>query len=208
MDIHVLHYNVQPISWFVDETGCVWWPAKGICDVLSLENVSVVMTRLDEDERAKFNLGLSEDMWCVNEFGLYNVILGSRKPEARAFKRWVTHEVLPEIRRTGAYTTKLPPKALPVREHAEVSSHLLAVWRVLREGTEPLTNREIAQQAGVAVRTARAHTQYLLQLGLLDLYETFPRHLYQLAARAEKRQHGYYQRLEQLSHIVAARQAF
>ena len=79
---------------------------------------------------------------------------------------------------------------------------------MLRGADEPLTNREIAIQANVALRTARAHTRYLLDLGLLDLFETFPRHLYQLADQAAKRHAAYYQRLETLSRLIAARSTF
>lgn len=83
--------------------------------------------------------------------------------------------------------------------------HLLSVWRTLRDTEEPLSNHEMAQRAGVAQRTARAHTKYLLEIGLLDLYETFPRRFYVVAARAEKRQQGYWQRLEQIDAIMTAR---
>lgn len=88
-----------------------WFVAADVCRALDHSNVTVALDRLDEDERAKFNLGqVSEhgvyqrrETNIVNEFGLYSLILGSRKPEARAFKRWITHEVLPSIRRTGGY---------------------------------------------------------------------------------------------------------
>lgn len=61
------------------------------------------MKRLDDDERSRFNLGRQGETNIVNEAGLYALVLGSRKPEAHEFKRWVTHEVLPQIRRTGGY---------------------------------------------------------------------------------------------------------
>lgn len=62
------------------------------------------MQRLDEDEKSKFNLGLSGgDTNCVNEYGLYSLVLASRKPEAKKFKRWITHEVIPSIRKHGGY---------------------------------------------------------------------------------------------------------
>lgn len=86
-----------------DET---WWVLKDICDVLGLSNPTIVATRLDVDEVAKFDLGgLSGESNIINESGLYNVILRSDKPEAKKFKRWVTHEVLPAIRKHGAYVT-------------------------------------------------------------------------------------------------------
>lgn len=83
----------------------VWFVASDICEALELTNPSMVVGRLEDDERAKFNLGRQGETNCVNEFGLYNLILASRKAEARTFKRWVTHEVLPSIRKHGAYIT-------------------------------------------------------------------------------------------------------
>jgi len=83
-----------------------WWVAKDICEVLELSNPTMAIERLDFDEVTKFNLGgLSGESNIVNEPGLYSLILGSRKPEAKAFKRWITHEVIPTIRRHGAYMT-------------------------------------------------------------------------------------------------------
>lgn len=81
-----------------------WFVAKDVCEALELD-VSQVR-RLDDDEkglRSIQTLGGFQEMVTINEPGLYSLILGSRKPEARAFKRWVTHEILPAIRRTGAY---------------------------------------------------------------------------------------------------------
>lgn len=82
----------------------VWFVAADVCRALEHSNVTMALERLDDDEKAKFNLGLSGGYTnVVNEPGLYTLILGSRKPEARAFKRWITHEVLPAIRTTGGY---------------------------------------------------------------------------------------------------------
>lgn len=66
----------------------LWFVAADVCRALEHSNVSVALDRVDEDEKAKFNLGLpGGDTWCVNEPGLYSLVLGSRKPEAKAFKR-------------------------------------------------------------------------------------------------------------------------
>lgn len=83
--------------------GIVWWVLRDVCDALNLTNPSVVAERLDDDERAKFDLGRQGETNIVNESGLYNVILRSDKPEAKTFKRWVTSEVLPSIRKNGVY---------------------------------------------------------------------------------------------------------
>ena len=83
-----------------------YFVAKDICDILELTNPTMAMSRLDEDERTKLNLGRQGEANCVNEYGLYSLILASRKPEAREFKRWITHEVIPSIRKHGAYMTE------------------------------------------------------------------------------------------------------
>lgn len=80
-----------------------WFVAKDVCDILEISNPSDALKRLDDDERSRFNLGRQGETNIVNEAGLYVLVLGSRKPEAHEFKRWVTHEVLPQIRRTGGY---------------------------------------------------------------------------------------------------------
>ncbi|WP_320043203.1 BRO family protein [uncultured Desulfobacter sp.] len=89
-----------------DEAGDPWWVAKDVCDVLTLNDVSRAVERLEDDEkliRVLLVSGQKRETWTVNEPGLYTLIIRSNKPEAKAFKRWVTHEVLPSIRKTGSY---------------------------------------------------------------------------------------------------------
>ena len=84
------------------------WVLKDVCEALGLSDTNKVAERLDGDEltRIKFvSGGQTREMYAVSESGLYNVILRSDKPDAKRFKRWVTHEVLPSIRRHGAYLT-------------------------------------------------------------------------------------------------------
>ena len=83
-----------------------WFVAKDVCDALGLTNSRKAVARLDDDERGVTSSdtpGGEQRVQTVNEAGLYTLVLSSRKPEAHAFKRWVTHEVLPAIRRTGGY---------------------------------------------------------------------------------------------------------
>lgn len=90
-----------------------WFVAVDVCRALELSNVTRAIERLDEDEKMTLTSseghsgqrGGAQSMNIVNEPGLYTLVLGSRKPEAKAFKRWITHEVLPSIRKTGAYST-------------------------------------------------------------------------------------------------------
>ncbi len=79
--------------------------AADVCKALGLTNPTMSMQQLEEDERAKLNLGRQGKTNVVNEYGLYNLVLASRKPEAKAFKRWITHEVIPAIRKHGGYLT-------------------------------------------------------------------------------------------------------
>ena len=102
--LQTFKYNEQEIR-TVEKNGDVWWVLKDVCDTLGLSNPTMIASRLDEDERAKFDLGRQGETNIINESGLYNVILRSDKPEAKKFKHWVTHEVLPSIRKHGAYMT-------------------------------------------------------------------------------------------------------
>lgn len=92
----------------IQKAGQPWWVLKDVCEVLEIGNSRDVTARLDEDEKGVGNidtLGGRQNVTVISESGLYNVILLSRKPEARQFKRWVTHEVLPQIRQHGVYLT-------------------------------------------------------------------------------------------------------
>lgn len=105
-----------------------WFIVKDVCDILGIKNVADAMKRLDEDEKLRLNLSYEEkhrlnlgfrgkSPWGVNEPGLYTLIACSRKKEAILFRRWVTHEVLPSIRKTGRYidTGKKFDKFCPIK---------------------------------------------------------------------------------------------
>ena len=80
-----------------------WFVASDICRALDIQNVTQAVQKLDDDERSMFNIGRQGNANCVNEYGLYSLVLASRKPEAKKFKRWITHEVIPSIRKHGGY---------------------------------------------------------------------------------------------------------
>src|SRR5690606_15010770 len=85
-----------------------WFVAKDVAGILGFEHTPTMTRTLDEDEKGVHiihTLGGEQQMTIINEPGLYSVILKSRKPEAKQFKRWVTHEVIPSIRKHGAYMT-------------------------------------------------------------------------------------------------------
>ena len=85
--------------------GNPWFVAKDLCDVLEIQNVSQAVSSLDEDERSMYCIGRQGELYIVSESGLYAMVFKSRKPEARAFRKWVTAEVLPALRRTGRFET-------------------------------------------------------------------------------------------------------
>ena len=89
------------------QNGEPWFVAADVCKALDIENNRKATNRLDDDEKNTVTLSDGNrgnpNTTIVNEAGLYSLVLGSRKPEAKAFKRWITHEVLPTIRRTGGY---------------------------------------------------------------------------------------------------------
>jgi len=86
-----------------------WFVAADVCRALEIGNPSMTVERLDDDEKGISTidtLGGKQRMTIINEPGLYSLVLSSRKPEAKAFKRWITHEVIPAIRKYGGYMTK------------------------------------------------------------------------------------------------------
>ena len=108
-----------------DEGGEPWFVAKDVCDALGLGRQQDSTRYLDDDEKGECLVNTpsgEQRMVTVSEAGLYSLILRSRKPEAHAFKRWVTHDVLPSIRRNGGYMV-----ARPDESDAEVLSRALLI---------------------------------------------------------------------------------
>lgn len=107
-ELQIFNYNNNEIRTVEKEDG-LWWVLADVCKVLDLSSPHKVADRLDKDERNQIpvtdSIGRQQDTTIINESGLYNVILRSDKPEAIPFRRWVTHEVLPSIRKHGAYMT-------------------------------------------------------------------------------------------------------
>jgi len=90
----------------------IWFVAKDVAEILDYSYTSTATRRLDEDEKGVQQLqtpGGWQEMTIVNEYGLYNLVLGSEKEEAKQFKRWITHEVVPSIRKTGNYSVEETP---------------------------------------------------------------------------------------------------
>lgn len=107
-----------------------WFVAADVCRALDIGNSRQAVTRLDDDEKntVTLNDGIpgNPEKTVVNEPGLYSLVLGSRKPEAKAFKRWITHEVIPAIRKTGGYHVPQSPEE-------QMAQGLLAAQKLLAE---------------------------------------------------------------------------
>lgn len=105
-----------------------WFIGRDICEVLSLANHRSSLALLDDDERAVHTVDApsgQQEHVIVSEPGMYSLVLRSRRPEAKAFKRWITHEVLPAIRKTGRYETAEP-------DELEVAERYLAAVKAKR----------------------------------------------------------------------------
>lgn len=125
-DLQIFIYSGNQLR-TVKQTDGLWWVLRDVCDVLGLSTPARVAERLDEDEKGVSLIhtpGGEQKVTIINEPGLYSVILRSDKPEAKAFKRWVTHDVLPSIRRTGAYG--IPSEKLA---HLKELQTTLEKWR-------------------------------------------------------------------------------
>lgn len=111
--------NLQAFRFDMTDVRCVmlddqpWFVASDVCAALGLGNSSMALGRLDKDEKGVSTvdtLGGAQELLTVNEPGLYSLVLTSRKPEAKRFKRWITHEVLPALRKTGEYRVQRMPE--------------------------------------------------------------------------------------------------
>jgi prophage antirepressor-like protein len=107
--LKVFEYENRRPFRIIDRDGAPWFVLADVCRELEISNVGNAAARLDDDEKGSIrnpdatSIGGNPNLTIINESGLYSLILGSRKPEAKVFKKWVTSEVLPSIRRTGKY---------------------------------------------------------------------------------------------------------
>jgi prophage antirepressor-like protein len=144
-----------------------WFVLSDVCDVLEIANSRNVIDRLDEDEKGVHTvdtLGGPQEMSIINESGLYNLIFTSRKPEARRFRKWVTGEVLPAIRKTGSY-------ALPISKEDWFNrfARILCLWDAAGETAA----QQEWQATGLPCPMPRKHGIRALMEAALDL----PAHL-------------------------------
>ncbi len=148
-----------------------WFIARDVCEVLSLNNVSQALSSLDDDEKGIINadtLGGKQTLAIVYESGLYALIFKSRKPEAHAFRKWVTSEVLPAIRKTGGF---LAANVDPIVDLVERNMQALAALRDVRLAQLATEAKAIEAHhlAEAAIATANSHYGYFSVLGYCKL---------------------------------------
>ena len=120
-DLVVFNFNQNEVRNITDKNGDPWFVARDVCDVLEVQNVSQALQGLDEDEKGickTYTLGGSQQVSIVSESGLYALIMRSNKPQAKPFRKWVTGEVLPSIRKTGQYSMRKPGEVLTTSQIA------------------------------------------------------------------------------------------
>lgn len=137
----------------VIKDGEPWFVARDVCIILEIGNPSQALVRLDEDEKGLIStdtLGGVQEMAAVNESGLYELVMGSKKREAKEFKRWIKREVLPSIRRTGGYVAETN-KVVPLSERQALIQSL------------KLT-AELAEEMDEVKNITQTHGQKLIEL--------------------------------------------
>ena len=115
MSLIPYNFDGQPVRTIINDDGNPWFVHADACRVLDITNSGNAAARLDSDEKGVHSmdtLGGRQELTIISESGLYSLILTSRKPEAKRFKRWITSEVIPSIRKTGRYGAADPMVAL------------------------------------------------------------------------------------------------
>jgi prophage antirepressor-like protein len=133
------NFEGNEVRIIVDNDGEFWFVAKDVCDVLDIKNTSDALSRLDDDEKdgvvLNDTIGRPQQTAIVNEPGLYTLVMGSRKPEAKTFKRWIAHEVLPSLRKTGNYN---------IQQHNDPITANIAMIRSIADSLEDFHRRQNA----------------------------------------------------------------
>ena len=171
MDLQVYSNRQFGAVRMVMRNGEPWFVAADVCRCLEIGNSRMATDRLDADEKGVIPTdtpGGKQNMTIINESGLYTLILGSRKPEARAFRRWITHEVIPSIRRTGAYTAPIasqePQTECLIAQCLQITADLITCTRQL------LQQRQDAARSASAEGSADDHCQLhkVVQYGVAE----------------------------------------
>lgn len=163
-ELKIWNYNNSEVR-TVNINNEPWWVLTDVCKVLELSNATKVAQRLEEDERSNFKLGRQGEATIINESGLYSVILRSDKPQAKPFRKWVTSDVLPSIRKTGMYATD------ELLNNPDLAIKAFTALKEEREKTKALTETVAIQQQQILELKPKA-SYYDVVLNCKDLLST------------------------------------
>lgn len=154
----------------VEMNGEPWFVAVDVCRALEIGNSRQALARLDDDEKGVISndtLGGKQEMATVSEAGLYALVLSSRKPEAKTFKRWITHEVLPSIRQHGMYAMD------DLIENPDLAINALLALKEEREARAKLElDKTVLTQQVAELKPKASYYDLVLQCpGLLSMTE-------------------------------------
>jgi len=148
---HRFQFGGEDVRIFISDDGAPRWVLRDVCDALGLKSPEQVATRIKEEEkgmRIVHTPGGPQEMTVLTEPGLYRLIFRSRKQEAERFQRWVFHDVLPEIRRTGRYAPDTPPDAV-AENHEHRLTRMERELEALRDEGAPTA--EVVAALAIAV---------------------------------------------------------
>ena len=192
-DLQLFNYEGRAVRTVTIE-GEPWWVAKDVCDILELTNITESLKRVAEEDLTSVKLnsgGQDREMRIINESGLYSLILLSIKPEAKKFKKWITSEVLPSIRKTGQYNIEQNPQKLismaliEAHKILEEQKPLVEFAEAVRESKDGKLIREIAKSLkpetgekrlfnwlrdqGLLLKGTREPAQHYIDMGIFQL---------------------------------------
>lgn len=148
-EITTFEFGSNSVRVITDDHGELWFVAKEVADILDYSDAEAMTRRLDDDEKQNLRIvGFgNRGVTIINESGLYSAVLGSTKPEAKAFKKWVTSEVLPAIRKTGSYTAPAKTRQQQPATLNQVKAHLTVASALERVGVRKEMAMSVALEA-------------------------------------------------------------
>jgi len=175
-EIKVFNYEENEVR-TVEKDGEVWWVLADVCKILDISKYRDAAERLNNDEREPVKvdtLGGKQEMICINESGLYNLIFRSNKPEAESFRRWVTHEVLPSIRKTGSFG--IPNMRFMQDKRLTLQAKAIFMYLLnCSDGKNPFSVppcSDITNALGIGTDQYRRHFNILKQYGYIQSQRT------------------------------------
>lgn len=180
-EITLFQFEKSEVRTTRDKEGNPWFAANDVCRILEITNPRDAISKLDDDEKdVAFTdtLGGEQEINIISESGLYTLIIRSNKPQAKRFRRWVTHEVLPSIRKTGAYA--IPEDMCLVKKQLLPYHSMIDICRdwIKENGAVPFTVRQMLDALNEKGFPVAKHQVQLVvkHMGIFDGLVSLPRH--------------------------------